>query len=56
MTADELEGVSPSFINSLPKDGDHLILGCKSPQWVAVMESAKLAGTRKKMMELNYTK
>eukprot|EP01127_Copromyxa_protea_P024493 TRINITY_DN9683_c0_g2_i2.p1 TRINITY_DN9683_c0_g2~~TRINITY_DN9683_c0_g2_i2.p1 ORF type:complete len:709 (+),score=148.03 TRINITY_DN9683_c0_g2_i2:88-2214(+) len=52
----DLEGVSPSFVKSLPRNGDKLVLGCKSPQYVAVMEGAKKEEMRKQMMMLNYSK
>jgi hypothetical protein len=57
VSASELLGVSPAFINSLPRKSeqpsgaDLLILGCKSPQYVAVMEGTRTErelGRRKK--------
>ena len=49
-TAAELSGVPADAVSNFKKNGDKLTVSTKSTDYVAVMENAKSADTRKKMM------
>eukprot|EP01126_Amoeba_proteus_P054695 TRINITY_DN6741_c0_g1_i17.p1 TRINITY_DN6741_c0_g1~~TRINITY_DN6741_c0_g1_i17.p1 ORF type:complete len:689 (+),score=144.95 TRINITY_DN6741_c0_g1_i17:437-2503(+) len=44
---EDLEGVDPVFIKSLPREGDLCLVGCKLPQILPVMQGAISDKTRK---------
>uniref|UniRef100_A0A6B2KZ71 Peptidase M3A/M3B catalytic domain-containing protein n=1 Tax=Arcella intermedia TaxID=1963864 RepID=A0A6B2KZ71_9EUKA len=49
ITKDQLEGLEESFYSSL-EDGDGYKIGCKRPQYLAVMQNAKSDGVRREML------